>query len=547
MNTYIYILLFFIIFMFHNFIFFTMISKIVDYRVGKLSLFSMILFNTILFTWLFYQFPPYNVTIYILLFIIWAIDALILFKSNPLTSLAAIFTMPIHLIAFRSIYFSIISILNEFSVYDVFNSVNQYWISLIFSSLISSSCVLLLVIIIKESYFRLMGQSPGRVTLFFTFIILTSIRLLINANNLYIDFNYPFFAYENIATSISWLAVIYFGIFILIGIELIENKTIKLQNDISVDKMMKDTLAEKSDMIIEINVSKNSVTSLMRFGKPDRIHENYTYSEIINIFIESEIIAEDRIRIREICSPLYLIRSYENKKYEVNFETEVLLPGAKDYKWYHATYKLTKNVKTKDVYATLFCYNIHEEKTKELNLIDQAQRDNLVGAFNRKTCEKLVRNILDNKSYGTMFVVDLDNFKAINDVFGHHNGDKLLIQIYGLLKEIFRETDIIARFGGDEFVIFIQEEVNLETLEYKAKQICKKLEKTYKYKNSNITVSASVGIASAPFDGQDFDRLFINADRAMYYSKKEGKSTYTFFKDIKKDLSLDLDKIKNTR
>lgn len=124
-------------------------------------------------------------------------------------------------------------------------------------------------------------------------------------------------------------------------------------------------------------------------------------------------------------------------------------------------------------------------------------------------------------------MLDLDNFKTVNDEMGHPEGDKLLQETGEILKNEFRTNDIVARLGGDEFLIFAPELENISLIEEKAKSICKKLNRTLTAPDgSKIETSTSVGIAIFPKDGEDDDTLYENADKALYEAKKSGKNKY---------------------
>ncbi|MCR4647931.1 MAG: GGDEF domain-containing protein [Lachnospiraceae bacterium] len=173
-------------------------------------------------------------------------------------------------------------------------------------------------------------------------------------------------------------------------------------------------------------------------------------------------------------------------------------------------------------------YNKMYEKNKSSleNLSFKASHDELTGAYNRAGYDILLSNIKPESTYLLLF--DLDNFKTVNDSFGHETGDKVLIKLVNVLKNAFREDDCICRVGGDEFVVLMRSSGNIHRrlIESKLEQIIAALGDT----NDGLPpISVSVGI----IDGKDADessRLFEMADKAMYESKKHGKKTYTFYK-----------------
>ncbi|WP_187647643.1 sensor domain-containing protein [Nitrosophilus labii] len=133
--------------------------------------------------------------------------------------------------------------------------------------------------------------------------------------------------------------------------------------------------------------------------------------------------------------------------------------------------------------------------------------------------------------------IDLDNFKYINDTFGHTVGDELLVIVSKILKNILRESDVIARVGGDEFIILLPFINNKDDIEKISKKIINSISKEYNIKNYVFNVTCSIGISTFPDDSLDAEELIKYADTVMYESKKNGKNRYNFFDvSIKKSM-----------
>ena len=128
-----------------------------------------------------------------------------------------------------------------------------------------------------------------------------------------------------------------------------------------------------------------------------------------------------------------------------------------------------------------------------------------------------------------------DNFKNLNDTRGHQAGDEFLIDLAAEIKGSFRETDIVGRIGGEEFVIFISGEKDddelIEKAEETAQIILKLCHGVRIDSDAEKEFSCSVGIARYPFDGESYSALYEKADSAMYSVKKNGKNNYAFYKE----------------
>ncbi len=128
------------------------------------------------------------------------------------------------------------------------------------------------------------------------------------------------------------------------------------------------------------------------------------------------------------------------------------------------------------------------------------------------------------------FILDIDNFKAANDTYGHEFGDYCIQQFSECIRKEFRTDDIIGRFGGDEFVIFVKYTSKIWVLE-KAKRLVASLNMTCKKEGAKHKISASIGISLYPQDGEILTALYKNADAALYLVKKTGKNNFMFYED----------------
>lgn len=123
-------------------------------------------------------------------------------------------------------------------------------------------------------------------------------------------------------------------------------------------------------------------------------------------------------------------------------------------------------------------------------------------------------------------MLDLDEFKKVNDTWGHNIGDKLLQSVAYRLIHMFRKSDTIARFGGDEFVLLLPEISQAEVAKNVAERILHSFHKPFEFDGLKISITASIGIAIFPDDGEDADTVIRNADIAMYQAKDEGRNRY---------------------
>lgn len=124
--------------------------------------------------------------------------------------------------------------------------------------------------------------------------------------------------------------------------------------------------------------------------------------------------------------------------------------------------------------------------------------------------------------------IDLDNFKNINDTLGHHVGDKLLIQVGQRLSSCLRATDTVARMGGDEFILLIND-IEAQEVSHVAMKLLATIAEPYEAEPHSLIITTSIGIAIYPHDGEDFGTLYQHADTAMYKAKQAGRHNFCFF------------------
>lgn len=178
--------------------------------------------------------------------------------------------------------------------------------------------------------------------------------------------------------------------------------------------------------------------------------------------------------------------------------------------------------------------DINKDKEQLQMLKEQAQMDSLTGVYNKLMVHYEVEDYLasgEENVCGVFFMIDIDNFKSINDNFGHMYGDVVLEDVAKTLKNQFRETDIIGRFGGDEFVVFLKGVSSMDAVRQKAKQCNESLFVLKPEGNMTCRISCSIGIAFAPEHGKTFQELYGKADKALYRAKRKGKNRYAIYHD----------------
>jgi diguanylate cyclase (GGDEF)-like protein len=167
--------------------------------------------------------------------------------------------------------------------------------------------------------------------------------------------------------------------------------------------------------------------------------------------------------------------------------------------------------------------DLSKSQAKEEELREVALHDALTGLPNRLLFEeRLNHGLIQAKRHGWKLAVlfmDIDNFKNINDSYGHDLGDKVLLTVADRLQAATREEDTVSRWGGDEFMCLLSEVKEEADVTRLAELIVKRISKAFKFKGTVLSIKVSIGIAIYPADGETADILFKNADTAMYKAK----------------------------
>lgn len=202
-----------------------------------------------------------------------------------------------------------------------------------------------------------------------------------------------------------------------------------------------------------------------------------------------------------------------------------------DYIWTQLMGKTIYDDDKKPIRVIGKIVNVDIQK-RELEALEyKATRDPLTGVYNKEvTIKKIDKFISGNRNNMHMLMfIDFDDFKNVNDSYGHLVGDKVLTFVISRIKEVFSEGEIIGRAGGDEFIVFSGNIIDFDEILKKAKCLLKSLNVTYTGEGYSIPISGSIGISVYPEDGLYYEQLLEKADKALYSVKKKGKNNYIFY------------------
>ena len=229
----------------------------------------------------------------------------------------------------------------------------------------------------------------------------------------------------------------------------------------------------------------------------------------------------------------------KNKKFKLEFKLKF---NSKSYLWARLRLKPLYNEEGEVEYYLGYIHDITLSKMIEDELKKVIEFDVITKLPSKYYVKNLIDDYLKNsekeKLRGSLLMVNIDNFKFINDSFGHQEGDLLLEKVANSLMYVINEEDLICRYSGDEFLIFKPDIESMNDLEEFVINIRKIFESPFDINKNDIYITVSIGVSIFPDNGNDFNTLLKNADTAMYRAKSNGKDEWEFFNsEISTELS----------
>ncbi|SDF98973.1 sensor domain-containing diguanylate cyclase [Desulfovibrio legallii] len=219
-----------------------------------------------------------------------------------------------------------------------------------------------------------------------------------------------------------------------------------------------------------------------------------------------------------------------------------LYDAERQARWYRIEASNLTNAQDKPIYVFGIITDIDQQKALEFQLRSQANRDSATGMRNKKATEQAAARMLDmlnqhedapgDDGGNAMFMIDFDNFKSVNDRLGHAAGDKAIIEMARIISRNFRNTDIVGRVGGDEFLVFCTARMSREQIRQRAQRLVSQLRTQCRASEASLSLTASLGVACYPQDGRDFATLFNHADMATYAAKRQGRNRCVFYGEL---------------
>lgn len=257
------------------------------------------------------------------------------------------------------------------------------------------------------------------------------------------------------------------------------------------------------------------------------------YDSFVKKVAWARLDVEERIEFLTTFSRANVLDRFANGETEFDLEYMSIVTDGSN-RWMRTTMHLILDATTNEIKGFMYVIDIDKRKKKELELTHKSERDSMTGVYNKvitisKIEEKL--KMFDGIKTGVFMMIDVDDFKHINDTYGHPFGDKVLISLAKIISESFREDDIIGRLGGDEFCVFFCGMPSMKRIKRAVLGLYHRIYQELKSEDGKVHFSCSIGIAMCNGCQKNFEKIYKEADEALYIAKKQGRNQFVFFKE----------------
>lgn len=282
------------------------------------------------------------------------------------------------------------------------------------------------------------------------------------------------------------------------------------------------------ETIYEVDITRNCVTGEGResFFTDVGVAKDVPYDQVIHEIANKQIKEEFKEGYQNTFLPSAVLDSYQKGKTSLVFDF-MKRNSQGEYYWMRIFARIFFWSTDRSVRMIVYRQNIDAEVKKEQELLEKAQQDAMTQLYNKAFTERIVRKILTaqqgEENYIALLMLDIDNFKRVNDSLGHAFGDYVIMTFAGIIRRNGGKNDIVGRFGGDEFLMFLQDVPDFVWIQEKLDKLNHELSQDVVMNGNICKISASIGAAVCKHGELDFDELYRRADQALYVAKKKGK------------------------
>lgn len=438
-------------------------------------------------------------------------------------------------LSIRAISIGVISLRTGLSILEIEQQPLLFTIYVTLAFFLTNIAMLIVTRFVPLAFLRVINKHKEQLWFLLAWMAINVSYLFMDLNILEKSTSNPAHPINGMVASICILTGFYIVLFFAIKTSSLlgyKEKNEELEQAVIQEQKYRLSITKDAITTYEINVTKNTIISGFEDMHSELGDMITHYGDMLIYMVKKMIHSEDIAEFAKFTTRENILNIFESGESEISIEYRRLLENG-EYGWVNAVGNLVREEKSGDIIAFVCIKNIDSSKRRQLELEYKAERDALTGLYNKEITGKLVdEDLLGKQNHvgSVLFMVDIDNFKAINDHLSHVYGDAVLCELSDKLRKIFRADDIVGRIGGDEFIAYMKNCTSVKKTKAKAEEILKDFYITYNGLNDEgYTISGSIGIATYPKDGSNFAELYKAADAALYDAKGRGKNAFALY------------------
>ncbi|MEG3029853.1 MAG: diguanylate cyclase [Oscillospiraceae bacterium] len=307
-----------------------------------------------------------------------------------------------------------------------------------------------------------------------------------------------------------------------------------VSQELEYQRLLHESTEELYENILEVDITRNCGVgdNTRQYFENLGLSKDTPYNKVIEFIVEKQVKNEYTKSYLDTFMPENVLAAYQNGI--TNLSCDFMIKGnSGNYVWKRIAARIFYWNSDQSVRMIAYFKNIDEEKKHEFKLLESVSRDSMTGLYNKHATEEMVEKALEMEqpdgAVHAILMFDVDDFKTINDAYGHVFGDYVLKELADEVKTQFSENDILGRIGGDEFLVFVKNIDSIDALKQKMDRMCDRLYRKDVGDKVEHHVSCSIGAALFPRDGSTYGELCEKADQALYYAKGHGKNFFSMY------------------
>lgn len=457
------------------------------------------------------------------------VEVFIVFKKSLKNTLFVSVAIMINIMCLRGMVISLFALAINGTLFDVCSNFNLFLSALCVSNLLEwlSLFVIMYSIKMEDLQFTINNRKQSRFIIlwaslcyFFMFIIA----------DLYVhDYSYPNMFLQHFIYCLMLLVSFYYILIYTFKINRaakIWETNKKLNKALGNQMELQSALMRDAIITTQANLTQNSIITGIEYYPEFINNDNHSYDAWVEYM--RALINPDDFNIFQIS----LNRQNMIDNFNLGIEPKPFeyrrLGKDNNYHWSRLILRMFKDVETADIHVFGYAFDVDKEVNDRQALIRGSQIDIFTGLYNKATTQTIITEEI-RKGAGILLLLDIDNFKFINDMYGHEAGDRVIKFFSGLLTDTFRHCDVVGRVGGDEFMIYIKDITDISVGEDRARAILAQLKTGIEYNKKLLFITASIGIVGVDEKIDSFSVAYKQADSALYRAKHNGKNGYVIY------------------